>query len=199
MAGYSSQAIDAEKLARDRRAQGVAAERQKQRDWAAGQWQWIQCAANPHGVTNPLAQWGAPKSVGQLRTLIQQLNPAVLIEPSPREPEFWGLWVVQPDQSRKLLFPAGPYAGGIIPEYSVMEEATVELPYVTQKFNRGDPATLKERTLGKESIRGWRTILVRLVERGLASPAAVEKLVGPSPRASWAALMKKRTDAPLYF
>jgi hypothetical protein len=48
-----------------------------------------------------------------------------------------------------------------------------------------------ERTVGREETRGWRTVLVCLVQRGLASPAKVERLAGVGQRASWQAHMGK--------
>lgn len=44
-----------------------------------------------------------------------------------------------------------------------------------------------------EAMRGWRTVLVRLVMDGLVSPEQVERVFSPSDRASWAGLLGKRT------
>lgn len=194
MAGQSGQAIDGERQARERRIRAVAAQRQRALTWAEEQQPYIVAAANPHGVTNPLAQWGVPKTVKALGTTMLDLNPQLRITPSPREPDYYGVWL-----GAQYLFPFGPARGGIIPEYSVMESREIELPHVVGHMDRETPATLHDKSLGQEQIRGWRTILVRLVQAGATTPELVERAVGAAPRASWAALLKKRTDAPLIF
>jgi hypothetical protein len=203
MAGSSSQSIDGEKIARDRYMGQVQAQRQRAVDWAQQQLGYIQVAGNAHGPTNPTAQWGEPKSVSSLGALLRQINPRLHLDPTP-EKGFYSIALEQKDPTTKRLtkqhlFCCGAAAGGLLPEYSVMESMEIELPNMDNRMAKFDPATLRTKSLGAEKIRGWRTVMVRLVHDGFATPTQVERLVGPSPRLSWAAHLGKRDHRALQF
>ena len=52
----------------------------------------------------------------------------------------------------------------------------------------------KLKQVGRELVRGWRTVLVRLVQQQLVSADTVERLVKSTDRLSWAVKMGRRDD-----
>lgn len=56
------------------------------------------------------------------------------------------------------------------------------------------PGIIRVRRPWHEIVRGWRTVLARVVEKGYATPEAVERLVGPSVREAWAEKMGKAVE-----
>jgi hypothetical protein len=65
------------------------------------------------------------------------------------------------------------------------------------KFHGDIPGVKKIKVPGGELIRGWRTVLARIVGEGYATPTKVEQVFGSSDRLAWAAQMgKTSTFAP---
>lgn len=52
----------------------------------------------------------------------------------------------------------------------------------------------KLKQVGRELVRGWRTVLVRLVQQGLLSPEPIERLVTGTDRLSWAVHVGRREE-----
>lgn len=103
-----------------------------------------------------------------------------------------------------------PYEGGILPEHSVMQCKTVEVPdpdFISRKktLDRKDlpkyewsnehgfifddtvcrPGFKREKQLGRELQRGWRTVLIRLIKKGLLTVDQAERTFGTSNTATW--------------
>ncbi len=62
-----------------------------------------------------------------------------------------------------------------IPEWSVMSEKEEKNPFTQEKYRRP----------WAESIRGWRTNLLRMIQDGIITKVAAEKEFGVGQRASW--------------
>jgi hypothetical protein len=66
------------------------------------------------------------------------------------------------------------------------------------KFEGGVPFGMKMVLVPwRELIRGWRTVLVRLVQEKVTSPAAIEAVFGSDNRPEWATYMGKQKHALL--
>ena len=107
-----------------------------------------------------------------------------------------------------------PYERGLMPEHSILELVEEEVPdpdvisrrkslnrkdlgkheYVRGKgfvFEEGGQiGYIKNKKLGHEVKRGWRTVLVRLVQAGFLSVADAERVFGSSNSAGWAQHVK---------
>ena len=104
-----------------------------------------------------------------------------------------------------------PYERGLMPEHSVMQLVTKEIPDSEvlgrrKAMNRKDlgkyeyvpgqgfvfddttvrPGFKRIKQVGRELKRGWRTVLLRLIQEGLISLYDVERLFGSKDHPSWA-------------
>lgn len=75
----------------------------------------------------------------------------------------------------------------LMPEYSVWTEKAKEVPIIYDgTISLDAPATEEVAIPWNEDVRGWRTVLLRLVTLGYVPLAKIEKKFGKPERASWA-------------
>lgn len=156
-------------------------------------------------------QLGRPMSSDELeRRLAKLLPPNIRFIPNP--------WIHDKRAVVRLL-PAGgfeticPYDAGFMPEHEVRK---ADVTWIRDRFQthleRKDlpkhevvpgvgtvwesndrPGWKKVVKLGHTLRRGWRTVLVRLVQSGLLTPTTAERAFGVDDRVQWANAMGKRS------
>ena len=186
MAGASPQAIDGEKTRRDQILQARAAKRDRESQWAQAEiaHSWV-VANKDTSPSNVLRQLGTLKHLDEIEKLVKKLNPNVRIKRTPGK-KATVEWIYQAsDESSTRPHTICLCEPGVSPEHSIMEELIQEIPFLGSHMTPDTPAFTQVRVPGRELIRGWRTVLLRLVWAGATTPTAVENLVGHSPRAAW--------------
>jgi len=170
--------------------------------------------------TNALARLGRPLTATQLEGKLKKLNPALefIWEYGAIRVPRRVVCVVE-QGIRKELF---PFEAGLMPERSVMVPVRKEIPDATHfsrsagvlaHLNRRDapksefvpgtglvwdtrdntPFGFKQVTIPwSEKIRGWRTVVLRLIILGLLQPASVARTFGDDYTPEWAAGLGKR-------
>ena len=172
--------------------------------WQNDQWCLKQLEANdlvkPEELANFLRQKGNSKTPAQLETWIRILLGVdrCCFEVNPWNPGRKALYLIQPNQERWYCL---SYENREMPEYSVLElvetwEVDLDVDHidkaeVIRTNNHGGQKLVKK--AGAELLRGWRTVFVTLVIKGLVTPNAVERLVGGSDRASWNRKLGKKS------
>lgn len=206
--------FDTESLSRQRTISAREKHEQQVRDWIREQ-------QNNVVVINDfdLSPANAERQVGQamfankMEERLKRLNANLLFEVNPFNSGKKALYHIQSGQ--KIFICA--YENGVMPEHSIMsvkEQEDIHTDFVGAKrhINRKDlpgykisdgdvtweggvtPGFHKRQVIWHEAIRGWRTVLIKLVQHKLASPAQVEALFGIDGRPEWASKMGKRTD-----
>lgn len=144
------------------------------------------------------------------RTMFPHELEALLTRVTP--PDFFQFEVHPSNPSKRVAWAKGPdgnrwcacvYENRLMPEYSVMdtEEKWVADPNcftITPEMvkEHGRNAGMKKITVPyMEVIRGWRTILIKLILNNVIKVDQIERLVGGSNRETWAAKAKRRSDA----
>lgn len=176
-----------------------------------------------HEHTNP---GNVDRQIGQPLThtafelrLGKILPPNVAIIENPHRKGFRAVVKILPDGTRETIC---PYKGGLIPEHSVlrvreemvrdMSQKTIErkdlpkhevIPGMGVVFDPGAPRPGWKKIyhlLGEDpdGHRGWRTILIRLVQAGILTPGQIESVFGSDNRQTWAVGMGKRAEALPY-
>lgn len=79
-----------------------------------------------------------------------------------------------------------------LPKHRVVNEGTPQQEVLWEDDKT--PGFRKTPILWHEAIRGWRTVLIKLVQNRLATPAEVEHIFGADNRPEWASKLGKRTD-----
>ncbi len=132
-------------------------------------------------VTNLERQSGHALSANAFMEKLRKLNPDLVLEPHPNRhlplhADKACLYLVLGGQKVFLM----ACEGTVMPEWSVMEVQEVR-----------DLWGRKHQVPGREIKRGWRTILIRLLQKGLLTLEAVEREFGSGDRASWKVLTAK--------
>lgn len=126
-------------------------------------------------VGNWLQQCGRPLLTSEFMRLVKRLNPNVGSEPAIQDPSKHVLYVEESFRNdamgweRRKRYLCGMEAQ-IMPEFSVRLWKWDKMP---------DPSGLPQWVDVKKptgEMRGWRTVLVRLMKERLVSPAGVEQL-----------------------
>lgn len=128
-------------------------------------------------VSNPLRQMGMVKDYRVLDRELRQLNPQIRLVPNPENPTKAFVviqGVVRFATERNM------------PEFSIMATVEEEVPiFENRVMSLDDPSTEIVTRPGRELLRGWRTLLLRLVKFGFLSLGEVEKKFGSCERPSW--------------
>lgn len=177
---------------------------------------WIGSDSDP---TDVLRRMGAPMTSTELESRILRLTSSVLFEDHPDNHlrKFASAFFTSPSQSslpfslltpkrlayrirqdgrREFLF---AFEKGIMPEYSILRRVTREVwDGKTTHIDRRDlgrdthPGRVRVDLPWREEVRGWRTVLLRLVECGILTLEQVERAFGPGQSTFWAARLGKR-------
>ena len=174
---------------------------------------WIDSEENP---TDILKRLGTPMTHLELEARLKKLTGELHFEDHPdnwRRKALPGTWLsgslplsyttpkrvayrVLPDGSRQYLF---AYEAGIMPEYSILRRISLDRwDGKTTHIDRKDlgrdlkPGTKRLDLPWREEVRGWRTVLVRLIQCGILTVEQVERTFGSGKTASWAAKTGKR-------
>lgn len=161
-------------------------------------------------------QIGTPMSASALEEKLKKHFPNLVFVVNPNNPAMKMMYV----RRNGALDPICAYHNGIMPEHSVMRMKEILVP--REEFIRGPgighvnhkdlPLEKTEFVPGAgyvdqdgvplgfrrelrpwgEEIRGWRTVLVKLVVSGIATPAQIERIFGSANRRAWAEHMGKR-------
>ena len=134
-----------------------------------------------NAVTNPFHQHGRALKADVFMSKLRKLNPNLVLEPHPNRhlplhADKACLYLLVGDQKVFLM----ACEGTIMPEWSVMETREVK-----------DMFGGVRKVPGREISRGWRTILIRLLQKGLVTLEAVEREFGAGDRQSWKVLTAK--------
>jgi|SRR5579883_2784268 len=159
-------------------------------------------------------QFGQKLSATELETKLKKINPNLIFETIVENPGHKRLSELR--RGEKVIICT--YPNGIIPEHSFMrvkEEVVQDMNFYNSttatfhldrkdlpkhEFVEGEGIKWDGLPLGfkkvlipwGEYLRGWRTVLIRLVEAGAATPTQVEKIFGSDNRPEWAAHMGKQ-------
>lgn len=144
---------------------------------------------------NFLRQWGTPMHARELEKKLLQLSPYLGFEFNPRRGKM-ELFHILPDSTRNSM---GFYEPDWMPEYSLFNVREKWTPAegvnrITRKEveeSNGHAGFKKVVEPWNEVIRGWRTVVAKVVIARLTTPDAAERLFGTSNRATWAAKMGK--------
>jgi hypothetical protein len=130
---------------------------------------------------------------------LQKLNPNLVILPHPgvyASPTS-GFHQVNKDKAVVYLkMPDGKLVtllvceGDWMPEWTVMAAKEARVPY-----DKPDGYWVKTMIAGREMKRGWRTVLIHLLHKGLIGLEATEREFGAGQRESWKILTGKGTGS----
>lgn len=137
------------------------------------------------GVTDFDAQRGNALSADQFMARLRRVNKDIVLRPHPHQPGIGLLYLVVGDQEIYLF----PCESDWMPEWSVLAEDEARKP-VHEVHGHWQKIAVP----GREIKRGWRTVLLRLVQSRIVSLDAVEREFGAGDRASYAVLTGKRSD-----
>lgn len=141
-------------------------------------------------VTSAEKQAGNTLTSAAFMARLRKINPDLIMVPHPNQNQAeWLkntglLYLTLPDQTLEYLMPC---EWDRMPEWSVMSQSTARKPdWKAGGLWKTVPV------VGRETKRGWRTILIRLIKKRLITLGATEKEFGiPSDRQSWYVLTGK--------
>lgn len=147
-----------------------------------------------HDLTSLDFQLGTGLFVSQLGRKLRSIIPGLHHERHPGDKNKAGFLV----HAEVIAVGDWPW----MPEWSVFDEVLEELPvyspekttskegYEVELFKPGDPVMEILPTSFREVHRGWRTVLMRLIQAGYVSTTTIENVFGIPNRASWAKTFK---------
>lgn len=185
----SAQAQGEEAKKRHAEQQLLAKIRQQQQDVVSRDTQLSsQTALEASHMNKQVGRAMASKTVEKF---LRGLNRSLRIEPEKaRNPTCGWVTLIKPNGEKvKLIRCEWP----LMPEWSVHEVRKVRIPNPVQGWvDRETPAFMEVYCLGAERWRGWRNILIMLVQRRLITLEAIERLVGSGNKARWAGKLGKQ-------
>lgn len=183
------------------RRDSVEVQRQKTRDYIAEQTQYsvyLNSAKDNPSVWE--RQLGRAFTTPELENRLKKLNPNLCFERHPFKPDKKCLYHI--DQRGKQFICA--YENGFSPEHSVMRTKTEEVWNGDTHINKKDlpkgefvpgrgfiwdspvnPGFKHVEIPYGERIRGWRTVLIKLLASGLCTINSVENIFGCDDTAEW--------------
>ena len=165
--------------------------------------------------TNPEVQLGKPLTTEALETRLKKLNKNLRIIRYPLMPNKAGVFLSVPTGLEFLM----PCEYGIMPEHSIMTEKHEDILDPANARSGGTLSHIERKDLpkhyetpdglvfepglrpgmkriyeaGSEKVRGWRTVVIRLVKEGIISgPLTEREFGGDDTMPEWAALMGRR-------
>jgi hypothetical protein len=137
------------------------------------------------GVTDMSTQLGEMLSAEQFMARLRKINPDIVLRPHPKQAGIGLLYLVVGDQQIYLF----PCESDWMPEWSVLAEDEARKP-VHEVHGHWQKVAVP----GREIKRGWRTVLLRLVQQRVVALDAVEREFGAGNRATYAVLTGKRSE-----
>lgn len=128
-------------------------------------------------VSNPERQMGMIKDYRVLDRELRELNPQIRLIPNPDNPTkaFVVIQGIKRFATERTM-----------PEFSIMATVEEEVPiFENRVMSLDDPSMEVVKRPGREILRGWRTLLLRLVKFGFLSLGDVERKFGSCERPSW--------------
>lgn len=168
-------------------------------------------ADNNESPANAERQLGIPLFAATLETKLKQLIPNLHFEYNGFNSRMKAMYLLVPGQEKEYLL---AYHSTPMPEYSIFNYKEEEYWDGTEHISRKDFPKSELQANGKwefdgprpgfkrikrpwnEATRGWRTILIKLIQRGLVSPEIIERTFKGSDRASWNAHLGKSVISP---
>ena len=158
--------------------------------------------------TNPLRQWGNALTMEVFESKLATILPHfVRIFDHPSNKSVRCMHLVLPDGTMEYLQVS--WAKGLLPEHSVMYTKYEDVPDLSvDSFSRLDlpkhefvsmeegwkfdtsagplPGYKRVETVNAEAVRGWRTVLLKLILLKVITPAQAEAVFGADDRREWA-------------
>lgn len=207
--------LDSARVAVHRANAAREREAQRLRDWVSQQYSYtLYLDNNDLSPANAERQMGRAMTSADLEVRLKKLVPNLHFERNPANATKKAVYLIHPSGKKEFIC---AYENGFMPEHSVMRTKEEDLPdpsypapgimhHVERKdlprhefvpgegykFDGVQPGFKRLRMVWGEAKRGWRTVLIKLVLRGLTTPAAVEAIFGSDDRPEWAGHMGKR-------
>jgi hypothetical protein len=136
-------------------------------------------------TSNLLAQMGRPLTSAEVQRRLHLCNPKLIFEQSIRHPELVGVYIEKDERTaaggwtKRKVHQFG-MESGIMPEFSVRHQTTKRVPNPEviagggKQISREAVKWLEVPTFYAET-RGWRTVLLRALHRGLITRGDAEK------------------------
>lgn len=132
-------------------------------------------------VTDFARQTGKGMELSKFAKKLKLVNPDVVIEPNPSQPDYAAVYLLLPNGKKEYLMACDNHW---MPEWSVMGTTKARVPDGAGQWKW---VAIPHR----EIMRGWRTVLLRLIQKGLIALEAVERIFGAGDRESWKILTGK--------
>jgi hypothetical protein len=133
-------------------------------------------------ITDPEKQEGRRMTTLEFMRRLRKINPDLISVPHPNKPDKCGLYLSIGNHHEYLF----PMENDWMPEWSIFDTRTVRQPYDKPE---GYWPTVD--IPGQEIKRGWRTVLIRLVQQQIVTLEEVEREFGAGNRESWKVLTGK--------
>jgi hypothetical protein len=152
------------------------------------------------GYADPEKRLGKPLTTEKLEEKLKKVNPNLVFEFNQFNSSKKAAYLV--DRRGKRFICA--YENMVMPERSIMRVNVKEVPEDVTHIDRKDlgpvelvpgrgfvpksgsnPYIRKVREPFGEAIRGWRTVLIKLVGEGAATPTQIESVFGPDNTKEW--------------
>lgn len=192
---------DTEALKRDARQKKREQQASIIQEWARRQLTAAQALLTEDNITNPESRMGHPLTHQEFEARLKKLCPRLVFRDHPRL-DMRCVYLLEDGGKLKFL---SAYSRGIIPEYSIMSTRKVKIPTLfvykhhidkdeAEAVRHGEkpPWEIEVERPWEEIVRGWRTVLILLVLKGVLSIHQVESEFGTGTKDSWAIRLGKR-------
>jgi hypothetical protein len=141
-------------------------------------------------VTNVDKQRGRWLDATVFMARVRKLNPNLVLIAHPHQPGYANIYALV---GGERVYTGIACEDGMMPEWTVMGVREERVPIEDKPGTYWAPV----QTLGRVEQRGWRDVLLRLIQGRHLDISAVEREFGAGDRHSWAVLSGKKKDRPL--
>jgi hypothetical protein len=170
--------------------------------------------------TNPMRQWGNAMTMEAFEAKLATILPAfVRIFDHPTNPNVRCMHLALPDGTLEYLQVS--WGKGLLPEHSIMYTKYEDVPdlsikeYSARDMPKGEfiseeegwkfdtsagplPGYKRVETVNAEAVRGWRTVLLKLILLKVITPSQAEIVFGADDRREWANKTGKQNAPTLW-
>lgn len=192
--------LDGERLELHRRMAGVEQARQQSRD-AQAEARLDFCQAEETSrleggsAFDLLRQLGTPMTLAEFGRRMHKLNPKFRMTPGKilRYPNTWYLEYQEPDgELRRIAAMEGP----VMPEWSQLAPHYEQTMEIVDHLTDPEQGQWRAEPTGiREAVRGWRQVLLRVLDQGLVSLEAADREFGKGARRGWATHTGARSES----